>query len=129
MPIPDNQSITRESRRRKRGMNLVLDIGSGLNPLKEENVIHVDINRLSKHLELVCDAYYLPFQNNKFQIVHASHILEHLENPIKVLEEWKRVTKHLIIIKVPNASFEGYIYMNQLKSICSVGLKEHLNIY
>lgn len=89
----------------------ILDIGSGnlVNPynivLTGEDIIHIDIDRKAFHIELVCDAHLLPFKNDSFQIVYASHILEHLENPIQAIREFKRVTQNLVIIKVPNESY------------------------
>jgi len=89
---------------------MILDIGCGrpsrhLQPLKGENVIHIDINRNAVHLEVQCDAYNLPFQSNSFSTVYASHTLEHLDNPIKTIQEIKRVSAKRVVIKVPNASY------------------------
>jgi O-antigen biosynthesis protein len=56
----------------------------------------------------------LPFEDGKFQIVIARHILEHLINPISVLKEWDRVIKPggKLIIAVPNQEIRNTIPMN-----------------
>ena len=89
---------------------MILDVGCGvlniyLQPLKGENVIHIDVDRTAVHLEVQCDVYNLPFQSNSFSTVYASHILEHLDNPIKAIQEMKRVSAKRVVIKVPNASY------------------------
>ena len=90
---------------------LILDIGSGINPLKGKNIIHADIKKANDCLEVVADAQNLPFRDNSFEIVHASHVLEHLINPFQALTEFKRITKKIVIVKVPNASYEDCVYL------------------
>jgi len=89
---------------------ILLDVGSGT-PSKfhqfliGEKIIHADIDKKAFHLEVVCDIHNLPFKTNSFNVVHASHILEHVNNPLKAIKELKRVSNGIVIIKVPNASF------------------------
>jgi len=79
---------------------IILDIGCGFFPLHLENTIHADIERISEHLEIICDAYRLPFRKNTFWLIHASNILEHLGNPQNALREFKRVAD-CCFLKVP----------------------------
>ncbi len=93
---------------------MILDLGSGY-PFKEriclkgENIIHFDLSPEAYHLEAMGNALCLPFKDAIFTTVHASHILEHVENPSQMLREISRVLKpganSKAIIKVPNASF------------------------
>jgi len=85
----------------------ILDVGSGSNPLFHQTceVVHVDINEDSPHLEVICDAYHLPFVSNSFLLVHASHILEHIEKPLCFMRELKTVSSNQVIVKVPNGGF------------------------
>ncbi len=88
---------------------LILDIGSGTeNPghvyFSHDGCVHVDIAKDAFHLEMQCDVEELPFSDNCVDMVHASHILEHVTYPYKVLAEIRRVTRKAAIIKVPNAS-------------------------
>jgi hypothetical protein len=89
---------------------MILDVGSGAEGiphkyLKGENIIHVDIDPTAYHLETSCDIHKLPFQDNSFTTVHASHILEHVANPHLATQELKRVSSKYVIIKVPNAAY------------------------
>lgn len=87
----------------------ILDVGCGKPSeftigFTHDNTVHVDIHRPAFSLDLIADAYILPFEDKSFDIVHASHILEHLSNPCEALEEFRRIAKKIVIIKVPNAS-------------------------
>ena len=87
----------------------ILDIGSGTSNSRHKffvhpNAIHVDISRKAFHLEVQCDAHFLPFQDGSFDCVQASHILEHLRNPFQAISEIRRVARKVAIIKIPNAS-------------------------
>ncbi len=44
----------------------------------------------------------LPFQDEGFDIVIASEVLEHLESPFELLHELLRVTKKFVIVSTPN---------------------------
>ena len=54
---------------------------------------------------LVVKKYIKGFKSNSFDIVHASHILEHLANPYAAIQEMKRVSRKYVIVKVPNATY------------------------
>jgi ubiquinone/menaquinone biosynthesis C-methylase UbiE len=89
---------------------MILDVGCGgpiigLKPLEGKNTIHIDVRRTAVHIEVQCDVHYLPFQSNGFSTIYASHILEHLNNPIKAIQEMRRVSSKRVIFKVPNASY------------------------
>lgn len=90
---------------------MILDVGCGggegsgdcvFFQLKGGNVVHVDLDRGAKHLEVRADTHVLPFKDKSFSVVYASHILEHLEYPTKALREWKRIARKKVIIHVPN---------------------------
>lgn len=50
------------------------------------------------------DAYNLEFPDNTFDTVLLFEILEHVDNPHKILKESKRVAKKNILITVPNCT-------------------------
>lgn len=89
----------------------ILEIGCGTPefignyPVIQNNILHYDISKLGYHIEVNGDAHYLPFKDNSFNLVYISHVLEHCENPIKVLHELKRISIKGIILKVPNSVF------------------------
>lgn len=88
----------------------ILEVGSGTpskfhHQLESENILHFDISHKAFHVEVVGDAHCLPFKDNSFQTVYVSHVLEHLEAPVKAIKEFKRVTNNILILKIPNAGF------------------------
>src|SRR3989344_1303641 len=63
--------------------------------------------RTNIRLDVKCDLekFPYPFKENTFEEVYANHVLEHLNDPIKVLRELIRICKNgaRIIINVPHA--------------------------
>lgn len=89
---------------------MILDVGSGTpNPYHEfldrPDVIHIDLDRTAYHLDVQCDANHLPFRAKSFDTVYAGHLLEHLTHPFQAVQEFRRVSRRLVIVRVPNASF------------------------
>ncbi|MGB2763662.1 MAG: class I SAM-dependent methyltransferase [Candidatus Aminicenantaceae bacterium] len=94
--------------------DLVLELGSGGSPMVRSNVlvdkyIHDDSERelnITKDRPLICaDIVDLPFKENIFDFVYASHVLEHLDEVENSLNEITRVGKRGLII-VPGEIFE-----------------------
>lgn len=83
----------------------ILEVGSGKRFLNKKNVIHFDLDKKLNHIEVNGSTYNLPFNDSSFNLVYCSHILEHLEQPTKAIKELKRVSKNIVVIKVPNASY------------------------
>lgn len=57
------------------------------------------------HDKDMCDAHTMEiFEDDFFDYVYSSHVLEHLEDPIKALQNWFRICKSngYIIIAVPS---------------------------
>jgi len=93
---------------------LVLEVGSGGNPYWRANVLcDAYLDTGERHFaKLVCDrptilafTEDLPFVDNAFDFVIASHVLEHSAQPEKFLSEIQRVGK-AGYIEVPDAFFE-----------------------
>ncbi len=92
----------------------ILDVGCGWGRelCKLQNAVGVDISKVFlrtartyiKNDVILTDAHYLPFKDNSFSFVVMSEVIEHLENPTKVLVEIKRVlrTKGRLLIQTPN---------------------------
>lgn len=100
----------------------VLDVGCGegftLNKLSEEKIGKrlegvdflekaIEIGRkLHPHLTLnQGDIYKLEYKNNSFDLVMATEVLEHLEDPREGLKELIRVSKKYLLLSVPNEPF------------------------
>lgn len=83
--------------------DLVVEIGSGHNPrfrsdLLVDKFIVDNYHRAGKAIKIdrplvAADAYFLPFRDKSIDYLLASHILEHLEDPGRFLEEIMRVAK------------------------------------
>ena len=48
------------------------------------------------------DIYKLPYKDNSFDVIICTEVLEHLDDPIRALQELRRVTKKYVILSVPN---------------------------
>ncbi len=96
---------------------LVLDVGSGGNPYPRANVLLDAYEDTFEryHLKLVKDrplvfgmAENMPFKDKAFDFVIASHVLEHVSDPAKFLNEMMRVGKSGYI-ETPDALIERLI--------------------
>jgi len=69
-----------------------------------EKLIEMAKNRFPEQYWLTSTCYQLPFEDNSFEVVTAMEILEHVEDPEKLLMEAKRVCKPkgTIIVTSPN---------------------------
>lgn len=50
-------------------------------------------------------AYELPYEDSSFDLVVCTEVLEHLDQPAKVLNEVLRTSKKYVLISVPNEPF------------------------
>lgn len=94
--------------------DLVLEVGSGGNPYYRANILcDAYLETQERHFEkLMIDrpiilalVENLPFKDNTFDFVIASHVLEHSKNPEKFISELQRVAK-AGYIEVPDAFME-----------------------
>lgn len=79
----------------------VLDIGSGGNPFPHADVLMDYYPKATPHRTsllkhdgkpfVVADIHDLPFKENQFDYIYCSHVLEHVENPIRACKELVRV--------------------------------------
>jgi hypothetical protein len=82
----------------------VLDLGSGLTvpykPILEQLGEYVAVdNRATGNDGIVkADAHNLPYGDKEFGFVWCSEMLEHVDDPAKVVSECKRVAKHGVIL-------------------------------
>lgn len=94
--------------------DLVLEVGSGGNPYFRANVLcdayfetqeRFFVPLIHDRPTIIASAENLPFKNDAFDFVIASHVLEHSTDPQKFLEEIQRVGKSGYI-EVPDALME-----------------------
>ncbi len=87
-----------------------LHLGCGLDI--KPGYVNLDIKKLNG-VDVIHDLTKIPypFKENTFDVIEMHHVLEHLENPLKIVEEMWRIAKPgaLIIIGVPHWShFTAY---------------------
>lgn len=96
--------------------DLVLEIGSGNNPNSRSDILcdrfihssHDRAGEFSIHIDrpmVVADGMHLPFADKTFDYVIASHIFEHMDDPVGFAREIERVGRGGFI-EVPSAISE-----------------------
>ena len=53
-------------------------------------------------VDVVAEGDDLPFPDEAFDFVLASHVLEHLPDPIRALKEWRRVARRYVFVVLPH---------------------------
>lgn len=99
--------------------NLNLDVGC-------EHVlrgnVNVDLTKptfIHSKTFIKADGQHLPFRDRIFEKTTSHHLIEHVENPYRLLDELIRVTKNKVIVKCPHRysliakSFEHKHYFNK----------------
>lgn len=70
----------------------ILEVGCGR--VKAPGAIGVDSNLDATAADVICDLNRpLPFADNSFEEVRAIHVIEHLDDVMKVVSEFHRVTR------------------------------------
>lgn len=86
-------------------MKKKLNLGSG--EFKKEGYVNVDYYSVSDpDVRHDLNQFPYPFETSEFDLVEAEHLLEHLDDPFKVMKEIYRISKNdgIINIKVPHYS-------------------------
>lgn len=84
---------------------LLVDIGAGINPLPGYTTVDLNVEADITH-DLNNG---LPFEDNSVGVLNASHIIEHLRDPVKTMSEIHRVLAHggWAFIEVPSTDGRG----------------------
>ena len=93
----------------------ILDAGCGASPIGDVNcdllVPYSDLRSVPlknwKHPRnfVRADVRFLPFRSRSFRVVHCSHLLEHLEDPLETLRELKRISSSQVVVVLPFGLF------------------------
>jgi SAM-dependent methyltransferase len=88
---------------------IIVNLGCG--KVRIPDSIGVDRVKIENYVDVVHDLDNVPypFQNNSINEIHMYHVLEHLHDPIKKLEEIHRILKPggALYIRVPHFSSMG----------------------
>jgi ubiquinone/menaquinone biosynthesis C-methylase UbiE len=89
---------------------LILDVGCGNTPrgdvncdlfMREDNVGRpVVLNKVQSFV--LCSAEFLPFKSEAFDKVLCYHVIEHVDNPLRLLYELVRVSRNEIVVRCPH---------------------------
>ena len=82
-----------------------LNLGCG--EFKKKDYINLDIDKfVNPDILHDLNKFPYPFKDNTFDLIEADHVLEHLKEPFKVMNELRRILKPQgkLIIKVPHFS-------------------------
>lgn len=81
-------------------MKLSLDVGCGNRDIA---TVKVDVaKQLVNHENFIlADAQFLPFKNHVFTKVNCYHVIEHVANPYKLIDELVRVSRLIVEIRCP----------------------------
>lgn len=92
--------------------------------ISESGVEHIKKREIPnlKSVEIF-DGYKLPFEDNSFDLIILSHVLEHVEHERLLLRELKRVAQYCVI-EVPKDYKPGVD--NKIKHFLAYG---HINVY
>lgn len=92
---------------------MLLDVGCGAHPIGDVNCdLMVPLSDLKWNQDphwisnfVKADVRYLPFQSRSFDVVHCSHVLEHLVDLGEGLAELKRVSRGSVAVILPFGLF------------------------
>lgn len=99
----------------------VLDVGCGYLPRGDVNVdlcvkpsIHRNIALNVKRIPnfVLADSQHLPFKNACFDKVPSSHVIEHVDKPMLMLQEMVRVSKRYVLVRCPHR-FDPHFHRNK----------------
>ncbi len=94
----------------------VLDVGCGYSANQYANVIcdTQDLKNFYKDKKFIqLTEKKLPFENNEFDFVIASHVLEHVEDPDFFLKEIQRISSKGGYIEVPTKLEDNLVFENK----------------
>ena len=56
----------------------------------------------AKPVDIIARGHELPLEDDSFDFVLASHVIEHIPDPIAALKEWARVARRYVVLVVPH---------------------------
>ena len=91
----------------------IIDVGAGDDPLRFDNVTAFDqaqgdANNLSNY-----------FEPDSFDLIHASHVLEHLFNPLNCLRDWLTLLKiggHIVVTVPDIGAYEDFKFPSRFNA-------------
>jgi SAM-dependent methyltransferase len=100
----------------------ILDVGCGIN--KYPGAIGIDRNRSSK-ADVICDLdrFPYPFADGAFDRLLAIHVIEHVADVIKTMEEFHRLVRRGGRVRIETPHYTDF------SSFCDPTHRSHLNSF
>jgi SAM-dependent methyltransferase len=103
-------------------MKRILDVGCGIN--KYPGSIGVDVNPRSR-ADVLCnlDRFPYPFRDNSFDELRAIHVIEHVSDVVRTMEEFHRLVKPGGSVHIATPHYTDF------SSFCDPTHRWHLNSF
>ena len=100
----------------------ILDVGCGIN--KYPGSIGVDVNPNTR-ADVVCnlDHFPYPFRDDAFDHLRATHVIEHVSDVVKTMEEFHRLVRHGGTVYIATPHYTDF------SSFCDPTHRWHLNTF
>lgn len=100
----------------------ILDVGCGIN--KISGAIGIDVNPRSR-ADVLCqlDHFPYPFRDSAFDRLHAVHVIEHVADVVRAIEEFHRLVKAGGTIHIVTPHYTDF------SSFCDPTHRWHLNSF
>ena len=100
----------------------ILDVGCGIK--KYPGAIGIDINR-SSAADVICDLdrFPYPFRDGSFDLIRAIHVIEHLADVVRAMEEFHRLARPGARVRIETPHYTDY------SSFCDPTHRHHLNSF
>jgi len=91
----------------------VLDVGCGKKPYMRyfpNTTMYIGIDKSTPSADVIAVGEYLPFRNKAFDTVICTQVLEHVEDPVRVLKEMNRILqgRGVLILSTHGFWIEGH---------------------
>ena len=105
----------------KRALLKILDLGCGPHA-KKAGSIGLD-KRPAPHVDVVHDlnVYPYPFQENEFDWIEMSHIIEHIDRPLNLMNEVHRIAKPGATIRIITPHYTSQLSYGDLEHFHHLG--------
>jgi len=106
----------------------ILDVGCGLKG-KIKGSVGID-KRSAPHVDVVHDLNKIPypFDDNEFDRVEMSNIIEHLDNPLEVMNEIYRISMNGAVIRVITPHYSSHLSYGDMEHKHHIGYSAFLSL-